>query len=319
MLDINREFGMSVTSAKLIQTCTRKIPKVREISGKIKYNAITKFLYNENKELLDKFNSKTHESASKIEEKNVWVLWWQGLENAPDIVKVCVSSIKRNIGNRKLVILDENNYRYYTNLDPRYEMMLENGIISKTQFSDLLRLNLLYNLGGIWLDSTYLMTGMLPEYVDKLHFFTIRHGMSEEYPMSKGLWTTSALGVAAHADEVKLFIDIYDNYFEHHKTLVDYLLTDYIFAVCCDHCETIKEMFYSVPINNSKVNDLLKVMNAPYSKELVKAVTSETVMNKCNRRYPYLSEASGVETVYGHFRKLYLRGKNENCICNFKL
>lgn len=40
------------------------------------------------------------------------------------------------------------------------------------------------------------MTGSFPEYVDKLHFFTIRHEMSKEYPMSKGLWTTSALGVA---------------------------------------------------------------------------------------------------------------------------
>ena len=24
--------------------------------------------------------------------------------------------------------------------------------------------------------------------------------------------------------------------------LVDYLLTDYIFAVCCDHCESMKEI-----------------------------------------------------------------------------
>ena len=34
-----------------------------------------------------------------------------------------------------------------------------------------------------------------------------QNGMNKEYPMSKGLWTSSALGVAAYADEIKLFID----------------------------------------------------------------------------------------------------------------
>lgn len=33
-----------------------------------------------------------------------------------------------------------------------------------------------------------------------------QNGMNKEYPMSKGLWTSSALGVAAYADEIKLFI-----------------------------------------------------------------------------------------------------------------
>ena len=34
-----------------------------------------------------------------------------------------------------------------------------------------------------------------------------QNGMNKEYPMSKGLWTSSALGVAAYADEIELFID----------------------------------------------------------------------------------------------------------------
>ena len=301
-----QEFGIEVTFAKLFQTCTRKIPKVREFAGKVKYKAITDFLYIENKDLLEAFNSKTHNDTTKIGNGNVWVLWWQGLDAAPDIVKICVNSIKKNIGNRKLIILDENNYKDYTNLHPRYEKMLENGVISKTQFSDLLRLNLLYNRGGIWLDSTYLLTGNLPQYISDLHFFTIRHGMSKEYPMSKGLWTSSALGVAAQSDEIKLFINIYDRYFEKHAVLVDYLLTDYIFAVCCDRCVSIRDMFHSVPVNNINVNDLLSVMNKPYTEALVESTIKETVMNKCNRRFPFESTVSGEETVYGHFQTMYL-------------
>ena len=304
--ELIKEFGFSVTFAKLFQTCTRQIPGVQDIAGKIKYAAITKFLYNENKDIIEKYNRESHESTSKIENGTVWVLWWQGIDKAQDIVKICIQSIRKNIGNRNLVILDESNFRDYTNLNPKYENLLNAGAISKTQFSDLLRLNLLYNRGGVWLDSTYLLTGELPSCISDLHFFTIRHGMNREYPMSKGLWTSSALGVAAYADEIKLFIDIYNNYFEKHNVLIDYLLTDYVFAVCCDHCATIRKMFTNVPPNNERVNDLLEVMNKPYSKELVGAVTGKTVMNKCNRRFPFQESVSGTETVYGHFRNMYL-------------
>lgn len=304
--ELIKEFGFSVTFSKLFQTCTRQIPGVQDIAGKIKYAAITKFLYKENKDIIEKYNRESHESNSKIENGNVWVLWWQGIDKAPDIVKICIQSIRKNIGDRNLVILDESNFRDYTNLDPKYEKLLKEEVISKTQFSDLLRLNLLYNRGGICLDSTYLLTGELPNYISDLHFFTIRHGMDKEYPMSKGLWTSSSLGVAACADEIKLFIDIYDNYFEKHNVLIDYLLTDYVFAVCCDHCATIRKMFTNVPPNNERVNDLLGVMNRPYSKELVGAVTGKTVMNKCNRRFPFQESVSGTETVYGHFRNMYL-------------
>lgn len=146
--ELIKEFGFSVTFAKLFQTCTRQIPGVQDIAGKFKYAAITKFLYNENKDIIEKYNRESHESTSKIENGTVWVLWWQGIDKAPDIVKICIQSIRKNIGNRNLVILDESNFRDYTNLNPKYENLLNAGAISKTQFSDLLRLNLLYNRGG---------------------------------------------------------------------------------------------------------------------------------------------------------------------------
>lgn len=35
--ELIKEFGFSVTFAKLFQTCTRQIPGVQDIAGKIKY------------------------------------------------------------------------------------------------------------------------------------------------------------------------------------------------------------------------------------------------------------------------------------------
>ena len=52
-----KEFGISVTVPKLFQTCTKRIPVIKDIAGKLKYNAITGFLYEENKDILENYNT----------------------------------------------------------------------------------------------------------------------------------------------------------------------------------------------------------------------------------------------------------------------
>lgn len=39
--------------------------------------------------------------------------WWQGLDNAPEIVKACVDSVRRNAGNREVIIITDKNVREY--------------------------------------------------------------------------------------------------------------------------------------------------------------------------------------------------------------
>ena len=151
-----KEFGFNVTFAKFFESATRKIPLIKKIARKIKYNAITKFLYLENRDIFEKYNKSEHIMNSKIDNGNIWVLWWQGIDNAPEIVKICINSIKQNSGMRDVIILNKDNYKEYTHIDSTYEDMLNNGEISITQFSDLLRLNLLFEHGGYgWMPLTW--------------------------------------------------------------------------------------------------------------------------------------------------------------------
>ena len=43
----------------------------------------------------------------------IWMCWWQGLDNAPEIVKACVDSVRRNAGNREVIIITDKNVREY--------------------------------------------------------------------------------------------------------------------------------------------------------------------------------------------------------------
>ncbi len=87
-----------------------------------------------------------------------WVCWWQGLDQAPELVKICVNSIRKNAGGHKVIILTEDNYKDYVDMPSWVEEKREKGIISRTHYSDILRLMLLAKYGGVWLDSTFFCT-----------------------------------------------------------------------------------------------------------------------------------------------------------------
>lgn len=79
----------------------------------------------------------------------IWVCWWQGLENAPDIVKACIESIQRNAGNHPVIVLTDENYKQYVTIPRWVEEKRRKEIITRTNYSDLLRLSLLAEHGGM--------------------------------------------------------------------------------------------------------------------------------------------------------------------------
>ncbi len=113
----------------------------------------------------------------------IWICWLQGLENAPEIVKCCVNSIISNVEG-KIHIITYDNYNKYVKIDECILKKHKCGIISKTHFSDIIRLALLCKYGGIWMDATlYMMDSRLPDYIYKLPFFMykVKWTMDEGY------------------------------------------------------------------------------------------------------------------------------------------
>ncbi len=37
----------------------------------------------------------------------IWICWWQGIDQAPSIVKKCVDSIRKHAGNHKVIIITD--------------------------------------------------------------------------------------------------------------------------------------------------------------------------------------------------------------------
>ena len=87
----------------------------------------------------------------------VWFCWLQGIENAPELVKACLKSLKENV-DAEIRALDERNYGEYVELPEYIVEKYRKGRIPPALFSDLLRLELLIRYGGTWIDSTVLAT-----------------------------------------------------------------------------------------------------------------------------------------------------------------
>ena len=52
--------------------------------------------------------------TSEVESKtgsNVWVCWFQGIDEAPTLVHRCIESMREHIRDRNIVIIDKDNYR----------------------------------------------------------------------------------------------------------------------------------------------------------------------------------------------------------------
>lgn len=109
-------------------------------------------------------------------EKNVrpvWILWLQGIEHAPELVKICIHSVQRALDkDEHIYLLDKNNLFDYIDLPDYIIQKWKRGIIDNTKFSDLIRLRLLNSYGGLWLDATIYFTGnTLPHYIKENKFF----------------------------------------------------------------------------------------------------------------------------------------------------
>lgn len=180
-----------------------------------------------------KFSISTLEQNEDINESKVnkiWICWLQGEDNAPDIVKKCIENIRiYNSSKFEVEIITWGNYKNYVQIPGHIHIKTEQGLISKTHFSDILRFALLAEHGGLWIDSTYLTLKPLPDYIHDASFFTLAgnsENSNEFVPV--GRWSGNFLKFPKNSEYAAFIRDIFYSYWEENDKLIDYFLIDYL-------------------------------------------------------------------------------------------
>ena len=96
-------------------------------------------------------------------EKNIFLLWLQGWDKAPWLQKKVLESWIINNPDWNVILIDQNNLvNYVKDIDYIYD---KNKKITPQAKSDIIRLSLLKNHGGVWADSTLLCMQPLNHWV----------------------------------------------------------------------------------------------------------------------------------------------------------
>lgn len=230
----------------------------------------------------------------------IWVCWLQGIENAPDIVKCCINSVRQNVKG-KLHIISYENYSSYVNIQKDIIHKHEMGLISKTHFSDIIRLELLYRYGGIWIDATVLvMKDGLPDYVYELPLFMYKVGASidEDYsdPRKFSSWfMATQKGNGLIGMTCKLI-----NFYWKMELTYPYFLMHYLIRMVWDKYDNNdknKLIFYSS--NNYLLNNII---NDTYDNALWTILKEEQPIQKLS----YKQKFNNINTFYGYICETYL-------------
>jgi len=108
--------------------------------------------------------------------KTIWIIWYQGFDNAPELVKRCVDSWYYFNPDFEIILLDKNNLSNYIELNNPIDFNRRDLTVQAK--SELHRLDLLHKYGGVYTDATVFCTKplneWLPEYL-KTGFFAFRN------------------------------------------------------------------------------------------------------------------------------------------------
>lgn len=169
----------------------------------------------------------------RIKANTIWILWLQGEQYAPPLVKACINSVKQNAPKKmEIIVLDEKIIRKYVDFPNEIWEKREKGIIPNAQFSDLVRIDLLCRYGGIWIDSTVLCTGYDKqfEYIANAPLFVYK-----DMDLIKQDWMPTIASnwlISAYSNSKILLMTrkLLFEYWKKNNRLVDYYIFHFFFA-----------------------------------------------------------------------------------------
>lgn len=236
------------------------------------------------REIWDEFNYKKwdFENGQQTLRENtpIWICWLQGIEDAPEIVKCCIGSIISNVDGKKHIITYDN-YSSYVTLGAHIIKKHESGIISKTHFSDILRLALLCKYGGIWMDATILMMDEgLPDYIYKspIFMYKIRYTMEYGY-MDPRFFTNWFIKSEKENPVLSILYKTIEEYWrlENKNT---YCLFHYILRLIWDNYIIGQKYSNRLNIYDDRCRVLRKIINEKYDKVLWDMIKEEEPLQK---------------------------------------
>lgn len=187
--------------------------------------------------------------------QTIWILWLQGFDQAPALVKKCCDSIfKYKPEHFEIVLLTRRNMKEYIQLPAYVLEKYDTGIITATHLSDIIRLELLGTYGGCWIDATVFCSAPIPEYMlSDMFLFKLDSILCDPVIKMSSWWMAAdRRNRIIHASRRLLL-----RYWESKDQLSSYFLLHLIMSKVIDADACCQELFRKIPFFNSKNAQIL--------------------------------------------------------------
>lgn len=233
----------------------------------------------------------------------IWVCWWTGEETAPLLVKKCIQSIRANAEEHPVHLITRENYAQFLEI-PDY--MLKKVAVKQmglAHLADYIRVKLLANYGGLWLDATIFCSAAVPESYFCIPFFSSKGPVRPSEYVSDYRWTTFCLGGWKSNVCFRYLAEAFETYWKRNTYAVDYLFFDYIIILGYESISAVKTLIDELPDNNIHRDDLQAAMNATMpASQWNSVIHPDTVLYKLSWREQYsICAENGTESIYYYF------------------
>lgn len=238
--------------------------------------------------------------------KTLWVCWWQGEEQMPQLIKICYNNLKRNVGTEyNLQLITYENYRNYVSIPDIIIDKLNNNIIPITQFSDILRNGLLYQNGGTWIDASIFCTeNFTQELMNKFDFWSIKLNYIDRSNygqlISECKWS-SFLMSGAKGNVINGFVfKTMCSYFTKYDICLDYFMQNILIRVAYHNIKKVKEIIDRIEPSNPCLYKLYQYMDSAFDVQLWKEMKINTYFFKLTQKREYKNYAGNCNTFYNY-------------------
>lgn len=224
---------------------------------------------------------KPEQCTTPPEPERAFTIWYQGEDNAPALVKACFRSMRRHL-KQELVVLDEKTLFDWITLPDYIIKKWKEGKIPHTQFSDICRIELLFQHGGLWFDATDYVTAPVPQYIMDEDFFLFMAGkkIRGSYAFIQSCFIRArkgnpVLGVWREANNI---------YWKEENSKINYFVHHLLLRLAVDVNPIAQEYFGKMPKVDQDPTHALwgeHCMDA-YTEETFKALTDDSFFQKTN-------------------------------------
>lgn len=234
----------------------------------------------------------------------IWVCWLQGENKMPPISKLCLSSIRKNANGIEVVLITSDNYKNYVSLPEEIIERFNKGQFKPAHFADIIRMNLLAQRGGLWLDSTMLVTSPIDQSIFDYEFYSIKT-QSEGHFVSNCRWAVFMLACKPNNKIMSLVSEAFTHYLLSTDLFIDYFLFDHFIDMLYQIEKDVKRQIDEIPLNNLNVHKLNPLLSSKYDDNKFISLTSDTSFYKLANSNPAPLNNDVPDSYYAHLKNMF--------------